>query len=414
MRRSTEALENGSVSQALASGTRAQEELQQASDDMRKQSSSRFADQLRELRRGARELAAQQKDTELAVEKLDTDGPRALDDSTERFELAQKMDDQRAKLEQLLETMRQVTEESEVAEPGLHRQLYDLLRDQEHGGAQDGMETGARLLRRGFVDQVRTLQPDVTEQTQELRSGIERAASSVLGDEAATMRFAQTELEDLSRALENERSESESGGNGGQEPGGAQSQASDGQQTGDGNDPGQTPQLASSDEAGQQPTRDGSSGRQGESPGQGETSLGGSRGSRNGGTLEDLTQALESLSTGGGVEDMRPLTGEGFLDWIDRLRTVESLIDSPEARERLGAARTLAEEVRREYRLQKSVPKWRTVESGIIAPLTDVRTWLREEIARKEDPATLQPLDRDPVPERFAEAVRKYYESLGE
>jgi hypothetical protein len=296
-----------------------------------------------------------------------------------------------------------------VAEPGLHRQLYDLLRDQEHGGAQEGMQTASRLLRRGFVDQVRNLQPGVTKQMENLRAGIERAANSVLGDETATMRFAQTELEDLSRTLENERSAAESGEEGLRQSNGGPSQSGGDQQADGGQQPGPVPQLEPENGSEQQITQNGTGGGQGQSPGPRP-----SGGSRNGGTLEDLTQALETLSAGGGGEDARPLTGEGFIEWTDRLRTVESLIDAPEARERLSAARILAEEIRREYRAQGSVPKWRTVESGIIAPLTDVRTWLREEIARKEDPATLQPLDRDPVPERFAEAVRNYYESLGE
>ena len=93
--------------------------------------------------------------------------------------------------------------------------------------------------------------------------------------------------------------------------------------------------------------------------------------------------------------------------------TVESLLDSPDARERLAGARELAERLRAEYRRHSTPPQWGTVESGIVAPLAEVRTWLRQELARREDPESLQPVDRDPVPERFAEAVQKYYEALG-
>lgn len=411
MRRSTEALEQGSVSQALASGTRAQEDLQQASEDLRKESSSRFAEQLRDIRREARQISEQQKESEQAVNELDADSARSLDDSSRRMELAGGMDRQRQQLQELLEAIRQVTEDSEVAEPGLHRQLYDLLRDQEHGGAQDILETGSRLLRRGFVDQARNLQPRLTQQLQQLREGIERAANSVLGDETSAMRFAQNELDELSRALENERGPGEDGS---AESPGQQAQNQPGQQSGSGDEQSQTQeQQGSGSETAELAGNGGRGGQQTGQSASGDRDNSG-RSQRRGGTLDDLTQALESLTEQTEASAELPLTGEGFVEWADRLRTVESLLDSPEARERLGSARAQAEELRREYRRNAELPKWGTVETGIVTPLNAVRNWLREEIARREDPATLQPLDRDPVPERFADAVQKYYESLGE
>ena len=38
---------------------------------------------------------------------------------------------------------------------------------------------------------------------------------------------------------------------------------------------------------------------------------------------------------------------------------------------------------------------------------------LAEEIARRESPDALVPIDRDPVPKRFSDMVRLYYERLG-
>ncbi|MGH8020378.1 MAG: hypothetical protein ACREIA_19270, partial [Opitutaceae bacterium] len=85
----------------------------------------------------------------------------------------------------------------------------------------------------------------------------------------------------------------------------------------------------------------------------------------------------------------------------------------PGARERLSGARERAGELREDYRRHGTPPQWPVVEQGIVAPLDEVRTWLRQELARREDPAALQPVDRDPVPEAYAEAVKNYYESLG-
>jgi hypothetical protein len=49
----------------------------------------------------------------------------------------------------------------------------------------------------------------------------------------------------------------------------------------------------------------------------------------------------------------------------------------------------------------------------IVKPLLEVRDHLSDELARRESKDSLVPLDRDPVPNRYAESVRKYYEALG-
>jgi hypothetical protein len=38
---------------------------------------------------------------------------------------------------------------------------------------------------------------------------------------------------------------------------------------------------------------------------------------------------------------------------------------------------------------------------------------VQEELARQENAGSLVPLDRDPVPEKYSEQVRQYYEKLG-
>jgi len=40
-------------------------------------------------------------------------------------------------------------------------------------------------------------------------------------------------------------------------------------------------------------------------------------------------------------------------------------------------------------------------------------TELNEELARRESPDSLVPIDRDPVPNKFSDLVRRYYEKLG-
>jgi hypothetical protein len=107
------------------------------------------------------------------------------------------------------------------------------------------------------------------------------------------------------------------------------------------------------------------------------------------------------------------LTGGNFGEWNERLRTVEDLMEDPDLRQRLGVAREQAEEFRREFKRRNAAPPWGMVNSKIVAPLNEARVFLRQELTRLEQPQSLQPVDRDPVPERFTESVRKYYEALG-
>jgi hypothetical protein len=62
LRRTSEALEEGQMSQALASGTRAERELNQMKDELREKTAGQFADTMRELRQEARELAEKQQE----------------------------------------------------------------------------------------------------------------------------------------------------------------------------------------------------------------------------------------------------------------------------------------------------------------------------------------------------------------
>jgi hypothetical protein len=58
-------------------------------------------------------------------------------------------------------------------------------------------------------------------------------------------------------------------------------------------------------------------------------------------------------------------------------------------------------------------PDWAVVQLQILKPLVEVRTRVAEELARRGSRDSLAPIDRDPVPNKYAESVRRYYEELG-
>jgi hypothetical protein len=108
-----------------------------------------------------------------------------------------------------------------------------------------------------------------------------------------------------------------------------------------------------------------------------------------------------------------PITGEAFAGWSDRLRDVEELIDEPGLRSDVAQARERARLLRREFRQDLKKPDWAVVELEIVRPLVEVRNRVAQELARRESKDSLVPIDRDPVPNRYADQVRKYYEELG-
>ncbi len=482
-----ESLRREEVSQALATGTRAQENLEELKEDFRNETSSQFTEQLREARRAARELAENQQAIRENLENLhQNQGPR-LDNSEDREQIVQQFQEQQENLDTLMNQLREVTEASEFSERKLHRELYDLLRQQSQSGIDDQLQASSDLLSQGFVEQTEDMQPRLQRGFDELRENVERAASSVLGDEATSLRFAQEELDSLTRDLKADRSDSEGSSTEGQQreaegrglasnetqdgeqQGHSQAQSGDqpgnqpGEQSGQeptladaGNQPGQQPGQSQSQQTGLQPGSqpggqgsESPSGQQGQggqprgegssqslaqqpsdsqSPQSGQQSGGSQSGSSPsgsqrsgssggfGGGSEDIASALDEFlrefSDNPGRES--PLTGRGFGDWNQRLRTIEELVEQPDIRQRLSQAREEAERLRAEFKRHGSMPQWGVVDEGIIAPLSEARSWVAQELARHEDPQALQPIDRDPVPRAYQESVRKYYESLGQ
>jgi hypothetical protein len=108
-----------------------------------------------------------------------------------------------------------------------------------------------------------------------------------------------------------------------------------------------------------------------------------------------------------------PITGNDFVNWADRMRDVEQVVDSPELRNQLASVREHVAAFRADYRQHKVKPDPKLLRAEVLNPLAEVRTRLDEDLARLANAKSLVPLDHDPVPENYSEMVRKYYEKLG-
>jgi len=116
----------------------------------------------------------------------------------------------------------------------------------------------------------------------------------------------------------------------------------------------------------------------------------------------------------GQANSAAPISGDDFLEFSDRLRDVEEILDDPELQSQVARVREAARDIRREARKHAADPQWSLVERLVANPLRDLRVKLQEELLRKTAAKnSLVPIDRDPVPSEFEKAQQKYYENLG-
>jgi hypothetical protein len=113
------------------------------------------------------------------------------------------------------------------------------------------------------------------------------------------------------------------------------------------------------------------------------------------------------------VDPNGPFTGRDFTQWSDRLRDVEEMLNESELRNEAARVRDRARAIRAEFKRHGNVPQWDLVQQTITNPLTELRDRISEALSSLQSDEAMVPIDRDPVPRRFAELVRRYYESLG-
>ncbi len=500
MNKASEQLQKGQLSQAIASGTRVEKDLQEMRDELREKTSNKFAEQLRDMRREARELSQRQREIgeQLAKEDKAKEKRRSLTDESldDKKEIAEQFDQQKEKLEGLLKEVKEVVEKSELAEPLLNRKLHQSFRQAYQDQTEKSLDASSTLLReeedalrdysflrsleevmenepekQELVDRLRegdfrkaskTLGDRSQRKLDNLKKGIEKAAESVLGNEAEALKFAERELRELEEALQNEKAEAtgeqdgqtklSGSGQKGQETGrdeqvaekgnpgqgdqpnpefpsgkkgrGSSPQGNPGEQAegeGDqeqaqqqGNQAGQEGQLGQ--QAARQPGQRGQ--QPGEPPGQ---QVGNQPGQQSGqpgkqpGNQSDQPGRLSFLEKGFGSNGRggNPITGGNNREWTDRLRDVEEAVDLPEIRERVSQVREDIRKMAKEFGRYSKEPAWDLVEADILKPLNEIRRQLAEELAKFNSDKALVPIDRDPVPGKFDELVRRYYERLG-
>jgi hypothetical protein len=463
VQRASEALEETRLTQAAASGTRAEQDFEDLRNEFRRRASNRFSEEMQQMRDAARQL--DQKQEELSEQLSQSAQPdpskgKSLRDSGEREQIADELAQQRQRLSSLQEQMRQTIQDAEQTEPLLAEKLYDAARNAQDQNVEQALESAERSLRQGLLQDAQQQEQPAAQGIDQLRQGIEQAADSVLGDETEALRRAREELQNLSSELNQEvnrnsnprrpdgspnregqptdqqSNQNQPGGNeksqqsqdeqqpgkgekGSQEKAGGQKgegQKAGGQKGkgqkggGEKGQPSQGQGKGGSDQSDQQDGQRQSGQRQ---PGQRQQ---GQRGDKTGARRLDgpSDQDQNDAGPGGGNERMfAPLTGDSFREWSDRLRDVEEMVTDPDLRAEAARLRERARSFRADFLRHSAIPNWDLVQVQLAGPLVELRDLVAQELLRRTSKQAIVPLDRDPVPPKYSEKTRRYYERLG-
>lgn len=455
IRQASEALEQGRLSQAINEGTRAGRQLNDLRDELRRDTANRFGDEMRDMREQARKLDEDQKQLNQQLDENRRDPKRQLRDTGEREQVRQGLEQQRNRLDQLMDRMRRTVEEAEQPEPRLAQELYNTVRNATEQKVGDALNTAQRLTGTGAAEQASEASRRAGQGLEQVRQGIERAAESVLGGETDSLRRAQRELDELAEQLNREITQA-TGRNPAERPGQEGQPGQRGQQGEQQPRPGQQGQRGERGQQGQQGDRQQQPGQQGQQqPGQqdqrGQQGQQGQQGQRGqpgqqpqqgqrGGQRRSLTDRPNQNDPNranppdgqqppqpGGQQreennDRRegarggpgsPIRGEGYREWNDRMRATEELLEDPQLRAEAALIRDRARVTREEFKRHSKEPDWNQLQNLVSKPLNELRKRVAEEIRRRESPNALVPIDRDPVPPEFTEPLRRYYERLG-
>ncbi|MDA7867064.1 hypothetical protein N9B57_03920, partial [Verrucomicrobia bacterium] len=261
-----EALEDQKVSQALASGTRTQQDLEELRDDYRKENSGQFSQAMQDLKARANELAERQDAIKEDLEAATQNDQKSLSESEEAARVMDNVAQQKEELQSLLEEIRTISEDSESSEPLLSRQLYETYRGTDPTQVSEQLDYTSQLARLNLIDKAQEFEQQSHEAIDELKDRVDRAAESVLGDGVESLRRARLALDELLDDVESEIASNVTDPQGeAQQPGGSPSE--NGTQPGPASETGQERQMASN-EAGQ-PSQQGGEGDSESPSGQG-------------------------------------------------------------------------------------------------------------------------------------------------
>ena len=450
--RAAAAMERGSMDEARAASARVTEKLREGSEALRQQLSGKTREAARNLQEQAQELQNEEMKVSEAL-NAPSKGPSKLVAEDVRKQAA----GQQQRLKDLQEEIQRVSEATESSEPIFSKALQDAHRSTLQNQTDAKMKVVRNALAVGQPEVARRAEKSVSSDLAELEKALESASNEVLGDDAQALRQARAALDGIALALNQRKGDSDSAslgqartskedvdagsgkkpvpkaGEGGQrEAGGGEGEKGE---VGKGGKPGET---AKAGEGGQREAGGGvgKKGEAGKGGKPGETAKVGEGGQREAGSgAGEKGEAGKGGKPGETAKGPRgdgrePADGPSAADGsiygggngvpaqeigqlLEKLDRVEALLEKPQLRAGVARVQQVAEEIWSDMKRQANKPSRNEVEQKLLAPLAQLRDAITSELARREGKESDVPVDRDPVPRKYEESVRRYYEALG-
>ena len=208
VQQASRAMDEGRLAEAISEGTRAERQFEDLKEDFRNQTSSGFNEAVRDLQEQAKELADTQKKLSKHL-KGESSGDQSsqkpsLKSERNREELQKQFGEQRDRLNRVVEQTKQMVEQAEQTEPLLSNKLYDTLRDLKDSKLEEALEAAEFLAGRGMWSQSQEAEEAAGRGIDQLTTGIDKAADSVLGSEAESLQRAKEQLEEATKDIASE------------------------------------------------------------------------------------------------------------------------------------------------------------------------------------------------------------------
>lgn len=404
----SEALRNGQVARALAAGQRAERQLDQLRDEVRRRTAHQFEDALRRLCRNTRQLVDTETTIQQRLHQLTETQPRRLQLGPAGQALQESLAQQQLQLESVVRDLQSLMEDAETAEPLLARRLNGTARDALRLAPATHLSAAADALRANDLQPAIDHEDRAAEGLRVLHDGVERAAEAILGSQLESLKLARSQVRDLTSRLEEQLAQSAARGSSADSRAGGDSAARD--SSASGGAPADSASASDSSGGSGAPgasstaaNASGSGGSPGKRTGSSRANSGGSSGGPGGGPGGAFSGgALGNLVEGASARELE-----------DRLRDVQDLLEDDALRQRVAAVRDSARSLRAEFRRHARAPNWDALRDELLEPLVELQQELSAEVSRRESPEALVPLDREPVPRQYDRLVRRYYEGIG-
>ena len=89
------------------------------------------------------------------------------------------------------------------------------------------------------------------------------------------------------------------------------------------------------------------------------------------------------------------------------------MVEDREVQAEAARIRDRVKGIRTDLKRHSKPPNWQLVRLEVFQPLVQLRDRVVEQLVQRTSRDALVPIDRDPVPPKYADDVRRYYERLG-